>query len=258
MVILIAESKTMAPCDGRVDAEILHEHTPVFESEATGIMKSLEVLSAQEISEAVKISPAMVRKLRTMAYEFPNKELGASAITAFTGVVFRAFGYSTLTNEEKARTAEKVRIISSLYGWLRPDDIVKPYRLDFTTPLAPYELSFAAFWKPKVTEQVLKFTSESSDTQILDLLPGDAARCIDWKKLGSEVSIWKADFKEVMPGGGLRTPNAGKLKKLRGELLRQIICENISDPCLLGSLEGENFAGVRTDETQGMIYFHTV
>ncbi len=255
MIILIAESKTMAPCYDKVSEEELRSHTPVFETEADSIMASLGDLSAGELAETVKISPAMVKKLRGMAYEFPNKQLGSPAITAFTGVVFKAFAYPTLSDEEKERTSRVVRIISSLYGWLRPDDIVKPYRLDFTTPLAPDGMSFAAFWKPRVTAQLQSAVTTSSTTDILDLLPGDAARCIDWKKLGPGARVWKADFKEVMPGGKMRTPNAGRLKTLRGELLRQIIRDDITDPRHLSTLEGENFTPDGIDEETGVIRF---
>ena len=67
----------------------------------------------------------MARKLRQMIYDFPYKESGCVAIEAFTGVVFKAFEYSSLSAQEKQITNRCVGIVSSLYGWLRPDDIIK-------------------------------------------------------------------------------------------------------------------------------------
>ena len=137
MLILIAESKTMTPCGNAVSKADYAACRPMLESDADAIMETVRSLSADELVATVKISLPMVRKLQQMAYEFPNKAVGSRAIEAFTGVVFKAFDYASLDEEARRNTTGCVRLLSSLYGWLRPDDIVKAYRTDFTTPLAP-------------------------------------------------------------------------------------------------------------------------
>ncbi|MDE7349886.1 MAG: YaaA family protein, partial [Muribaculaceae bacterium] len=229
MLILIAESKTMLEQELPVSRECYEDNTPAGEAFADETMSRVADMDVADIAAAIKISPAMAAKVVRMAYEFPNKQTGLRAIDAFTGVVFKNFDYTSLSPEEKERTATNVRIISSLYGWLRPEDIIKPYRFDFTTPLAPDDKTFAAWWKKDVTIRLVKQLKAAGEKNILNLLPADAAKCIDWKLVKNFAKVWKVDFKE-QDGTAVRTPHAGKLKALRGHLLREIITQNITTP----------------------------
>lgn len=246
MLVLIAESKTMAPCASQVTAQTLECHRPVLESSACDIMHRMESMSVDEIAAKVKISVPMARKLQQMIYDFPYKESGGVAIEAFTGVVFKAFEYSSLSVEEKERANGCVGIVSSLYGWLRPDDIIKPYRFDFTNQLAPDGGSLAAFWTQKVTDCVISWIENQRDYDVLNLLPGDAARCIDWGRVGEKAKVWKADFQEIQAGGSIKTPNSNRLKTLRGKLLRQIITDSITSPQQLMAVETECYVAEKS------------
>lgn len=237
MLVLIAESKTMAPCAGKVSPQFLERHRPELESLSSDIMCGLESMSVDELASKVKISIPMARKLRLMIYDFPYKESGCAAIEAFTGVVFKAFDYPSLSEKEKERANRCIGIISSLYGWLRPDDIIKSYRFDFTNQLSPDGGSLAAFWIRKVTDCVISWIESEKDYDVLNLLPGDASRCIDWARVEKSAKVWKADFQEMQAGGEMKTPNSNRLKNLRGKLLRQIITDSISTPQQLMAVE---------------------
>ncbi|MDE7420065.1 MAG: YaaA family protein [Muribaculaceae bacterium] len=230
MLILIAESKTMDDRELPISHDIYESNKPVGEEQADVIIAHVATLNASDIAEIVKISLPMAAKVSRMAYEFPNKLLGQRAIESFTGVVFKSFDYPSLSSEEKQRASDNIRIISSLYGWLCPNDIIKPYRFDFTTPIAPDDKALYVFWRKEVTLELVRYLQERGETSILNLLPGDAAKCIDWKLVKSFAKVWKVDFKEPKDGSGWRTPNAGKLKALRGELLRDIITQDITSP----------------------------
>ncbi len=256
MLILIAESKTMLDREQPVSRECFEANTPAGEAAADEIMSHVADMDVEDIASAIKISPAMAAKVVRMAYEFPNKQTGLQAIDAFTGVVFKNFDYPSLSPEEKERTNQHVRIISSLYGWLRPEDIIKPYRFDFTTPLAPDDKTFAVFWKKDVTIQLVKYLQANSATSILNLLPADAAKCIDWKLVKRFAKVWKVDFKE-QDGTAVRTPHAGKLKALRGTLLREIITRGISSPPPPPTLETDTLLPLATPDYPDHIAFST-
>lgn len=233
MITLIAESKTMEDQERAISLESFEANRPVGEKQADQIMTRIATLSPSDIADLIKISIPFATKVARMAYEFPNKLMGLKAIEAYTGVVFKAFDYVSLSESEKERVSSRVRIISSLYGWLRPEDIIKPYRFDFTTPIAPDDIPLAAFWRKDVTIQLVRYLQESGENTILNLLPSDAAKCVDWKLVKRFAKVWKVDFKEPKDGTGWRTPHAGKLKALRGELLRSIIKEDITSPSQL-------------------------
>lgn len=230
MVVLIAESKTMLAREREITQGELETGSPCYESVSSGIMESLRNLTVGELSAMLRLSGSLAAKMQKMVYEFPNKSAGYPAIEAFTGVVFRALDYVSLHEEAKERCQEQVRIISSLYGWLRPMDIIKPYRLDFTSrleegPAAGKALN--AFWRMDVTKALVKMLGEGRQTEILNLLPSDASKCIDWKLVKRFAPVWKVDFKEIRDNGEMKTPSAERLKALRGRLLRQILTEDI-------------------------------
>lgn len=241
MLILIAESKTMAPCNGVIDHEDYAGHSPALESTADMVMESLRDMTAEELAVETKFSMPMVNRLQRMVYDFPHKSAGSRAIEAFMGVVFKAFDYASLDLHERTRACTDIRIISSLYGWLRPDDVIKPYRFDFSTPLAPEGRTFMAYWRDEVTKCLIRTLSDKGEADVLNLLPGDAARCINWKLVEPHARVWKADFREIRPGGLSRTPNAGRLKALRGQLLRQIIRDGVVSADGLMTLSSDDY-----------------
>lgn len=257
MLILIAESKTMTPCDGTVATEDYRCHRPASDTEAGAIMEMVQSIAPDELAARTKLSAQMVRRLQQMAYEFPNKMLGEEAIKAFTGVVFKAFSYPTLTPPQQDATCGRVRIISSLYGWLCPDDIIKGYRFDFTTPLAPGGMRLAQYWRNDVTSKLIEDIEATGSREVLDLLPADAARSIDWKEVARHARICKVGFREIVDGTTARTPNAGRLKTLRGLLLRQMIQEDVTTTDELLTLSSDSYLPA-IDQSAGTIIFETV
>lgn len=247
----------MGPCDAEVTRADYESHRPLLDDDAAGIMASLGGMSADNLAKAVKISLPMVRRLQQMIYDFMNKSTGGRAIESYTGVVFKAFDYGSLGASDRRNADRDIRIISSLYGWLRPADIIKPYRFDFTTPLAPDGKTFAAYWRRPVTDCLLSDIADTGCRDVLNLLPGDAARCIDMKRIACSAKIWKADFREIVSGSITRTPNTGKLKTLRGRLLRHIITQNLQSPLQLLGVEDNDFMADGIDEAAGTITFTT-
>lgn len=255
MLILIAEAKTMLAEEREISPEFFMAHKPAGEEVADNVMAYVAGMTVAEISAEVRLSATMAARLRKMALDFQDKLLGYPAIEAYTGVVFRALDYSSLNEEEKSRADSNVRIISSLYGWLSPRDVIKPYRFDYTTCLAPGDTAFSAFWRKDVTIALVRHLRESGENTILNLLPADAAKCIDWKLVKRFAKVWKIDFKEIREGGAFRTPQANLLKTLRGELLRSIIKENITTPSSLLTLHTGRLIPIGTPDYPDHIAF---
>ena len=92
---------------------------------------------------------------------------------------------------------------------------------------------------------------------MLDLLPAEAAQCIDWRQVRQKASVYKVEFRELTDGSNTRTPNAGRLKTLRGELLRQIATEGITTANGLLNLTGQNYISEAEPSPSGTIIFTT-
>ncbi len=241
MLILIAESKTMNIREEIIPPEMFCAHMPRYEQTADAIMDGLRNLNYIKLAEKIGISLRLAQSLHRMAYEFPNKQLGLPAIEAFSGVVFRQLHPAGYSGKEREFMNRHVRIISSLYGWLKPDDIIKPYRLEFKSPVAPGDQTLMKYWKKDVTLSLVKELKENLDTEIIDLSPADASKCIDWKLVKRFAKVYKVDFKTLEGSDLLKTPNAGRLKELRGRLLDRVITSGCTTAAEISRIETDDF-----------------
>lgn len=255
MLVLIAESKTMTACDSPVTPESYKSHSPAGENRADEIMSGISALSPREIADRGSLSLSMAIKLHRQALEFPDKSNGQLAIEAFTGVVFKAIDYKSLTDCARSSLCRDVRIISSLYGWLKPDDIIKAYRMDYTSRLSPLDNAMYTYWRDSVSASLVQELHTTGTKAVLNLLPGDAAKCVDWNMIKRFAVVWTVDFKEIKEGGKFVTPNAGLLKKLRGHLLREIIERRIDNPEDLLALKTSQLLPMGETEISGHIAF---
>lgn len=240
MITLIAESKSMTDARHPVSPDELTRHLPQFADRADEIMKSLSGRSIPQLSSDLNLGPKVAENLYHRIYEFPNKSTGTPAIEAFNGVVFRSLGYDTLSPQAKEMTQSKVMIASSLYGLLKPTDIIKSYRLDFDMKIATGDTALSTYWKRYNTLSLINRMKESGDTELLNLLPMDASKCFDWKLIKNFSKVFVANFKR-QDGLELKTPNSTRLKELRGQLLRQILVSGINSAAQLRAIESDDF-----------------
>ena len=231
----------MASAETDVSREELAECRPLFDGIANAIMDSLRDRTPEQLAAEAGITLRIAASLRRMIYEFPNKSTGLRAIEAFTGVVFRQLRLAGYDAAQKKFLQDNVRIASSLYGWLRPDDIVKPYRFDFKSHVAPLGETLMKYWKKDVTIAMAQELRAKGDTVIIDLLPSDAAKCVDWKLIKQFANVYKVDFKMYDGTDVMKTPNAGRLKELRGRLLDLIVRNGLSSPADIAVLESSDF-----------------
>lgn len=227
MLTLLAESKTMLSSQQAIPHQDFLTRKPLFEEEADMEMDFIKSLSVNEISEILGISGALATKTLSFAYEFPNKSLGYCSLSAFTGEAYKGLDQNSLSDAAKKRAAENLRIISSLYGYLRPLDIIKPYRLEFNKQIYEGRNNAIKTYRQKITVEFVKEIKSRNIKDIIDLLPADADLMIDWKISRAFAKVHKVVFKSIMPDGSLKTPLAKTLKEHRGKMARFIFENNI-------------------------------
>ncbi|MDE6793670.1 MAG: YaaA family protein, partial [Muribaculaceae bacterium] len=232
----------MSPLQMEITPDQFSSHIPLFEKEADNIAAFIANLSVEELAERIGISQGLAAKAKVLYYDFHNKTTGYPALQAFTGEVFKAFEYGSLSKQQQAFASEKIGIISSLYGFLNPTSIIKPYRLDFSSSGSPSGEAMWRFWKKDLTIAFVKMLKAKGEKEIVDLLPSDASKCLDWKVIKAFAKVVKIEFKILGDNATLRTPHAGKLKELRGKFLRRIIEENINNLNSVMTLDSPDFA----------------
>ena len=159
-----------------------------FLKESERLNKLLKKKSAKSLSKLMKISDNLgqLNYERNQEWELPfTKDNARQAVYAFSGDVYRGLDAYTIPKDKLEKVQDTVRIISGLYGLLKPLDLMQPYRLEMGTkfPVGKNK-NLYEFWKQKVTkalndeleEEMAKneVLSASFDDELLNYLPSES------------------------------------------------------------------------------------
>lgn len=131
---------------------------PQFLSQSKELVSIMKKKKAKELSSLMGISDSL-GKLNYERYQkwkppFTPKN-AKQAVFAFNGAVYRGFDFSSYSNKQFELLQERLRIISGLYGILRPLDLIQPYRLEMGTSLPNKKgKDLYHFWKETVTKSL--------------------------------------------------------------------------------------------------------
>jgi len=171
-----------------------------FLSESQQLNSLLKKKSAKTLSALMHISPNLgqLNYERNQEWSIPFTSKNARpAIYAFNGDVYRGIEAYTISDSKLERLQDSVRIISGLYGLLKPLDLIQPYRLEMGTkfPVGKSK-NLYEFWRKKVTNAL---NDELNDDELLvNLASQEYFKAIDTKVL--KVPVIHVDFKEFKNG----------------------------------------------------------
>lgn len=152
-----------------------------------------------------------------------SKELGSPALYTYIGEVFNSLNPKEFSEEDIEFAEEHIRILSGLYGVLKPMDSIKPHRLDVADSLKiDGNTSLYNFWKPQLTEYFKKDTE--GDDFLLNLASLEYSSAIDLKALN--LDIITPEFKEYK-NGKLKVVTIWA-KKMRGFYTREVVKNRIT------------------------------
>lgn len=235
MKIVISPAKSLN-FDSEVPTDLLSEADFLQESER--INKLLKKKSARSLSKLMSISSNLgqLNYERNQSWSLPfTKNNARQAVYAFNGDVYRALDIYTLPVEKIELLQNTLRIISGLYGILKPLDLIQPYRLEMGTRFAVgRNKNLYEFWRKKITQ---KLNEDLTDDEILlNLASAEYFKAIDTKTL--KVPVTTAVFKDFKNGEYKSIMTFAKLA--RGYMTRYILDHNINT---LDGLKGFNYEG---------------
>ena len=213
-----------------------------FLAESERLNRLLKKKSARSLSKLMKISPALgqLNYERNQEWHLPfTKDNARQAIYAFNGDVYRGLDAYTIPKEKLDKVQDTVRIISGLYGVLKPLDLMQPYRLEMGTkfPVGKNK-NLYEFWKKKVTQTL---NDELEDDELfLNLASNEYFKSIDAKAL--KVPVITPVFKEFKNGQYKTIAIFAKLA--RGLMTRYIIDTNAKT---IDDIKGFNYEGYGFD-----------
>lgn len=216
---------------------------PAFLETTAKLNRKMARMTKNEISELMSISDKLADLNYTRYQDFEeehNKKNSRPAMYAFAGDVYTGLDAYTIPTEKLDRLQDSLRILSGLYGVLKPLDLMQPYRLEMGTSVGiERKDNLYEVWQPKVTELLNEEMEEGE--LFINLASNEYFKAIDTKKLKAEVisPVFK-DFKN----GKLKIISF-YAKKARGAMVRYIIDKDVNT---LEELKGFDYMDYRFSE----------
>lgn len=202
---------------------------PAFIKDANELMNELRTHSSETISGLLETNPEITAKSLYSYYNWTNKHTpdnAKQAMFTYNGEVYRGLNAASFSNEDIEYAQNHLRIISGLYGVLRPLDLIEPYRLEMRTKLANSAGNdLYTFWKEKITTNIKQAIGDSqAPSVLLNLASNEYFKAINLKKL--QLPVIHFDFLEYKNGNYKNITIY--TKKARGLMARYIIQNKIS------------------------------
>ena len=209
-----------------------------FLKEAESLNNILRDKSPKELSELMSISSSLgeLNYQRNNSWKLPfNSSNSRQAIYAFNGDVYKGIDAYSISEDKIELMQDTVRIISGLYGLLKPLDLIQPYRLEMGTKIpVGSNKNLYEFWRRKLTDSI---NQELKNGEVfLNLASNEYIKAIDTKVLKSPMIT--ANFKQLKDGNYKTI--AIFSKKARGLMTRYIIDNKINS---IEGLKGFNLDG---------------
>ncbi len=223
MKIIISPAKSL---DFEQEAPTSLYSQSLFLTASARLQKKLKTLSAKKLGALMKISDALsvLNYERNQSWQTPFTPVNSKqAIYAFTGEVFKGIDAASLPSEKIPAMQQQVRILSGLYGLLKPLDLIQPYRLEMGTKLqVGRKENLYKFWGTQLSDSL---NEELQDSDFL-------------------VNLASTEYSKALPKNSLKTPvitpvfkefKNGKYtivmlfaKRARGEMVRYILDHQIT------------------------------
>jgi uncharacterized protein len=239
MKIVISPAKTL---DFETKLPTRRNTQPHFLAEAETVHAVLKEKSPRELMSLMEISDKLadLNWQRNQEWTTPFTAKNARpALYAFNGDVYTGLDAYTIPTAKLNRLQDTLRILSGLYGLLKPLDLIQPYRLEMGTQMPVGDnKNLYEFWKQSLTESL---NAELEDNELfINLASQEYFGAIDEKAL--KVPVITPEFKDYKDGK-LRMVSFFA-KKARGMMVRYIIDKNVKT---LRGLKGFNYEGYAFD-----------
>ncbi len=223
MKILISPAKKL---DFSSEKTFLENSTSVFSEKSKIIMNELSSYSALQLSKLMKISSnlGILNKERNDNWKFPfPKNESKQALLSFKGEVYQNMKIDKFNKSDSEFANDRLRILSGLYGILKPSDLILPYRLEMGTKLKIGDNSnLYDFWRESVTDHLLNEIKK--DKFLINLASDEYFKVINKKQI--PIPIVTPIFKDVK--NGKAKVISFYAKRARGEMCNYIIKNKIS------------------------------
>lgn len=238
MLMVISPAKTL---DYETPPPTRRFTRPEYLDHSQMLIDQLREKSPQQISELMHLSDKLaalnVARYGSWNPAF-NPDNAKQALLAFKGDVYTGLNASDFGEDDFDFAQRHLRMLSGLYGVLRPLDLMQPYRLEMGTKLSnPRGKDLYAFWGERISQWLNEALAAQGDDILLNLASNEYFGAV--KRHALKARVIEVDFKD-MKNGQFKIISF-YAKKARGLMSRYVIKERITDPKQLKDFDYDGY-----------------
>ena len=225
MITIISPAKTFR--EDFIDLKIDNSEL-IFHKKTKEIIEILKNYTIDELATLMNMSLNLAKTNYYRYEKFYDENVKEMyGILAFNGELYKGLGADNLKGEDIDFSQDNLRILSGLYGIIRPLDKIKEYRLEMGTKLKNNLAdNLYGYWRESLTEYIIDDIGKSSGDKILiNLASSEYSKALNLKEINSKFKVINIDFKENK-NGKLKSISMYS-KKARGKMTRYIIQNKI-------------------------------
>ena len=197
---------------------------PVFPERTRELVAEAAKLTSGELEKLMKISPNLAKLNQQRFSDFGSQDRKAAAF-AFAGDTFQGLEAATLDADALRWAQDHLRILSGLYGILRPLDEIEPYRLEMGSRLKVENTSdLYAYWGSRLSNEINLQAKSTKSTLLLNCASQEYFKAVDNKSL--ELEVITPQFFELTSKGPKQI--SFYAKKARGAMARYVVENRIA------------------------------
>lgn len=209
-----------------------------FPAETKRLASGIRNLTKSKLKKIMPVSDNLIELNRSRYADFFEQPERA-AIYAYSGDVYTGFEAKSIGPDGMSFAQDHLRILSGLYGLLRPYDPIRPHRLEMGTKWAPRYKKLTDFWSDKIAKELSSDLNGSKDRLILNLASNEYWASVKPHIGKLDVSIIDVDFRREGPDGPQFV--SFEAKRARGMMARYM-CENhITDVDALKGFDSDGY-----------------
>ncbi len=223
-----------------------------FPEETKRLATGIKNLTKSKLKKIMPVSENLIELNRGRYAEF-FEQAERAAIYAYSGDVYTGFEAQTIGEDAMSFAQGHLRILSGLYGLLRPYDAIRPHRLEMGTKWAPRYKKLTDFWGDKIAHELSADLDANQDRIILNLASNEYWASVKPHIKKLDARIVDVDFRREGPDGPQFV--SFEAKRARGMMARYM-CENhIVDVETLKGFDSDGYKFITEDSTEDSLRF---
>ncbi len=223
-----------------------------FPDQTTRLAGAISTLTKKKLKSIMPVSDNLIELNRSRYSQFFDQP-ERPAIFAYNGDVYSGFEAHSLNDDGIRFTQNHIRILSGLYGLLRPLDPIRPHRLEMGTRWAPRYKKLTDFWQDRIAKALASDLDDKQERIIVNLASNEYWAAVKPHMSKLDARVIGVDFRKDSPDGPKFI--SFEAKRARGMMARYICDHHIQDAAGLRNFDSDGYRFDSKTSTEDSLRF---